>query len=100
MNARCVQSLVDAYLKERRRLGFSLDISGSQLSAFARFADGVGHRGPLTTDIIVEWAKHGSSKGTPITSARRLEILRPFAKYCARFDPATEIPPRDMFGGI
>lgn len=96
-HARSMQSLVEAYLKERRHLGFTLGISGSQLSAFARFADGAGHRGSLTTNIIVEWIKR-TSRGTPITSARRIEVIRPFARYCARFDSATEIPPRDMFG--
>jgi len=92
-----MQSLVRAYLDERRRLGFSLSIAGSQLLAFARFADGAGHDGPLTIGIVIEWIKR-SSKGTPITSARRVEVIRPFAKYCARFDPSTEIPRRDMFG--
>jgi integrase/recombinase XerD len=34
----------------------------------------------------------------PLTWGRRLEVLRGFARYCLRVDPATEIPPSDLFG--
>ena len=95
--ARTMKSLVNAYLEERRCLGFSLDIAGSQLRAFARFADRSGHHGHLTTGIVIKWIK-STTDGTPITSARRIEVIRPFAKYCARIDPATNIPDRDIFG--
>jgi integrase len=90
-------SLVKAYLEERRCLGFSLDIAGSQLTAFARFTDGAGHRGPLTMDIIIKWIE-STSEVSPMTRARRVEVIRPFAKYCARIDPASQIPDRDLFG--
>jgi hypothetical protein len=36
--------LVQEYLVERRRLGFALEIPGSQSMAFARFADASAHR--------------------------------------------------------
>jgi integrase/recombinase XerC len=49
--------LVQEYLVERRRLGFALEIPGSQLMAFARFADASGHRGPLTCQLITSWAR-------------------------------------------
>ena len=96
--ARSMQSLVKAYLQERRRLGFTLNISGSQLMAFARFADQAGHRGPLTSQLILDWAQGQARRTTRITWARRLEIVRPFARFCARFDPSTEIPRRGIFG--
>jgi len=31
-------------------------------------------------------------------SARRIEVLRGFAKYCIQFEPATELPAADTFG--
>jgi len=93
-----MQSLVRAYLEERRRLGFALDISGSQLMAFARYVDQTGHRGPLTSRIILDWAQGQATRATHITWARRLEILRPFARYRAQFDPDTGIPDRYIFG--
>jgi hypothetical protein len=42
-------SLVDEYLAHRRGLGYALKIDGRQLLAFARFADGRGQAGPVTT---------------------------------------------------
>lgn len=95
---RSMQSLVQEYLQERRRLGFSLAISGSQLMAFARFADHSGHRGPLTCRIIMDWVQGQIPLAERITWARRLEVVRPFAKYRTRFDSRTEIPDARVFG--
>lgn len=93
-----MQSLVQEYLDVRRRLGFALTISGSQLMAFARFADRAGHCGPLTCEIILAWAQGEAMRATPITWARRLEIIRPFAKYRAQSEAGTEVPANDLFG--
>lgn len=98
ITAPSMQSLVQAYLEERRRLGFELGISGSQLMAFARFADQAGHRGPLTSRIILDWAQGQATRATRITWARRLEIVTPFAKYRTQFDPGSEIPCPNIFG--
>lgn len=88
---------VDAYLDDRRHSGFALRIEGEQLHRFARFADQSDHRGSLTLKLAIQWAS--ASRGQrPITAARRIEILRGFAKYCRQFDPDTEIPPRRLFG--
>jgi integrase len=95
---RSMQSLVQEYLDERRRLGFSLAISGSQLMAFARFADHSGHRGPLNCRIILDWVQGQIPLAEHITWARRLEVVRPFAKYRARLDPRTEVPDAGLFG--
>ena len=72
-------SLAESYLAVRRQMGFALEIAGNQLLAFARFADKAGHRGPLTAELMVRWAQ-GARQATPLTAARRLEVLRPFAK--------------------
>jgi integrase len=96
--AASMQSLVQEYLNERRSLGFALGISGRQLMAFARFADQFGHCGPLSSDIILAWARGQATRSTPITWARRLEVVRPFAKYRARIEAGTEIPAADIFG--
>jgi integrase len=93
-----MQRRAQQYLDERRRLGYALGIAGTSLMAFARFADSVGHKGPLTLQLIVDWAKGQATRATPITWARRLEIIRPFAKFCARDEPETAIPSVDMFG--
>ncbi|MFY9829748.1 MAG: tyrosine-type recombinase/integrase [Rhodoplanes sp.] len=93
-----MQLRVQDYLDERRRLGHALGIAGSRLLTFARFADDAGHKGPLTLQLIVDWAQGQATRATPITWARRLEIIRPFAKFCAQDDPGTAIPSADLFG--
>ena len=45
-----------AYLAHRRSLGYALEASGYVLLDFARFADREGHQGPLTTELILQWA--------------------------------------------
>lgn len=88
---------VDAYLADRRQAGFQLRSEGQQLKGFARFARRVGHRGPLTVKLAMQWAN--DSRGHRLlTAARRIETLRPFAAYCQQFDPDTAIPPRGLFG--
>lgn len=88
---------VNAYLDDRRQAGFALKIEGWQLERFARFADHLGHQGPLTVKLAQQWASASTRPGA-LTAARRIEALRPFARYCHQFDPATEIPPRGLFG--
>jgi integrase len=91
-------SLAKDYLSERRALGFDLGISGDQIIAFARFVDESGHRGPLTNQIILNWAQGRAKHAKPLSWARRLDVLRPFARYLARHDPATEFPQTAIFG--
>lgn len=57
-------SYVQEYLDERRRLGFALTISGTQLLNFARFADRVGHHGPLTVQLVMNWAQQKARRTT------------------------------------
>lgn len=92
-------ALVDEYLAARRGLGFDADTPRWLLTSFARYADRVGHRGPITTDLAVQWAL-ASRSGDPVRATRRLSALRPFARYCAVFDPATEIPPVTLLGRL
>ena len=88
---------IHAYLASRRQAGFALQTEGYQLKRFAAFAEQTRHRGPLTVKLAMRWAT--DSRGhRPLTAARRIEVLRPFARYCQQFDPATEVPPRGLFG--
>jgi integrase len=90
-------SLAEDYLAARRQMGFSLEPAGAQLLGFARFADKKGHRGPVSFDLAVQWIQ-STSLHTPLTWARRLEVLRPFLKYRSQFDAATAMVPRCYFG--
>lgn len=88
---------VEAYLAARRGLGFQLRIEGGELLRFARYADGSGHSGSITTEIALQWAQ-STDKATPLYRARRLEVVRCFAKYQAAIEPDTEIPPAKLLG--
>lgn len=97
MNAHvCWISRVDDYLAYRRQLGFALKYDEGCLRHFAEFAEKRG-ADCLTTVLAIQWAR-ASARQTPITWARRLEMLRGFARYCLTIDAATEIPPGSMFG--
>lgn len=96
--ARTMLSLAKDYLAERRALGFDLRIEGVQITAFARFLDEAGHTGPLTTGVTLDWVQGQAKHATPFSWARRLDTLRPFAKYLLRLDPATEFPQTAIFG--
>jgi integrase len=92
-----MRSKVEAYLAERRQAGFALKIEGEQLARFARFTDDSGYRGALTIAVASRWAL-ASKHGRRLTAARRIEVLRGFARYCQSFEPGTEIPPLRHFG--
>jgi integrase len=90
-------ALVEDYLSVRRKMGFALGIAGDRLLAFGRFADQAGHSGPVTFELAVRWAQ-ASPCHLRLTSAWRLQTLRPFLKYRSQFDPGTAIVPRSFFG--
>jgi integrase len=64
---------------------------------FARYSDRTGHEGPLTTVLAVRWAKQ--PEGTnPIWWARRLDVVRRFARHQVALDPRTEVPLPRLLG--
>lgn len=90
-------ALVEEYLALRRRLGFALVTPGQALLSFARYADRIGHRGPVTVEFAVRWARLPEG-AKPSYWARRLSIVRGFAQHRRLFDPETEIPPTGLLG--
>ena len=88
---------VKEYLAYRRKLGFQLRVEGGQLLNFAKYADSSGHNGPLTTELILRWARL-PEKASSLYQARRVEVVRCFAKYQSIFFPKTEIPPPRILG--
>ncbi|MEP7456379.1 tyrosine-type recombinase/integrase [Phyllobacterium sp. SB3] len=89
---------VDAYLAERSMLGFNVGGPDARLlRSFASFAD-EQDRGTLTNDLVIHCVKDRSSIGNPFTWAGRLAVVKPFAVYMTRLDPATEFPETQIFG--
>ncbi len=100
MSARIgLQQRIDGYLAERRRLGFELRSRDSLLAGFARYVAARHHRGPLTAEIMVDWARQDKwHRPTPSTWAARLARVRHFARYLKQFEPDTEVPEELVFG--
>ncbi len=96
--AKIMETAVQRYLLERRQLGFDLTSAGTELVRFARFADARGHHGPLTQELQIEWARLHVKRTGPVTAARRLEIVRPFATYYRQFEVDTEVPASGILG--
>jgi len=90
-------SKVRKYLAFRRGLGFRLKSEGYQLLQFARYADDLGHRGPLTRRLATDWACSTKS-AQRFSWARRLEVVRAFARHLSAAEPRTQLPPRHLFG--
>jgi integrase len=82
---------VERYLSMRRRLGFKLVYDGHALVDFAAFCEQHG-ASTITTQLAVRWA---TLPQDALAShwARRLTIVRGFAKYRSATDPETEVPP-------
>jgi integrase len=90
-------SRVRAYLAQRRALGFKLKSEGLLLLDFARFADKCHRLGPIDLKLTLRWATKPKSCDR-LYHARRLEIVRTFAKHLAVEEPRTVVPPRHLLG--
>ncbi|MBW2079037.1 MAG: tyrosine-type recombinase/integrase [Deltaproteobacteria bacterium] len=88
---------VQEYLKFKRSCGYQLEVPGKELMLFARYATLTGHKGLLTTELVVRWAKLPQD-ANPLYWAKRYNIVRRFAEYRFLFDSATEIPPKGLLG--
>ena len=58
--------LVDEYLNARRGLGFGLETQEGFLRDFARHAERIGHSGPVTIELAVQWALSSSRSSNPV----------------------------------
>lgn len=96
-----MQLHAENYLNERRRLGFSMRSTDSAVMSFARYVDSLEHPGPLTVEIMAQWARRDTwHSDDPATWARRLKTIRSFTRYLQQFEPATEVPDDTLFGRI
>jgi len=82
------------YHELRRALGFKVRASGSLLRKFVSFAEQEGAE-VITRDLALRWAMQ-PAHAQPAHWARRLAMVRGFAKYRSAFDPRTEIPPSGL----
>lgn len=97
MSAPTMADRVEDYLAYRRALGYRLRSEGLLLRSFAQYADDSGHRGPVSTELALRWARL-PEQATRRYQARRLELLRGLAGYLAPREPGNEVPPRGLLG--
>lgn len=102
MSARMgLQARIKQYLVERRHLGFKSRTMGYALARLSRYAAKVGHCGPLTIDLMTDWARQAKGgHGSRATAARQLGLLRPFTRWLQQFEPSTDVPTDAVFGPI
>jgi integrase/recombinase XerD len=88
-----LRARAEEYLAMRRALGFKLVSQGPRLMSFVRFCEERGE-GRVTAGLAVEWAT--ATSGDEVSQARRLDVVRIFARHLQALDPATEVPPGDV----
>jgi len=97
MKTQSMKSRVTEYLAHRRKLGFELKEAEYALGKFARYADRKSPGQPLTNALAMEWSALPGDNRLGY-HAKRLKVIRVFARYCAALDPRTEVPPVRVFG--
>ena len=89
-----LRQAVQEYLILRRSLGFKLRDAGKLLQAYIKFME--EQRAPyITTKLALAWAQQPSTV-QPAEWARRLSVVRIFARHRSATDPRTEIPPEGL----
>lgn len=89
-----LRARAEEYLVMRRALGFKLESHGPRLLSFVGFCEDRGAT-TVTTDLAVQWAVSTASDHEAY-QARRLDVVRIFARHLQPLDPATEVPPEDV----
>ena len=90
-------ALANRYLRDRRNLGYTLEVDGKTLQGFAAYADRNGTSLPLELSVVLKWANLAPS-GSEIAIARRVAIMRAFSLYLHVFDPLSPVIPTNLIG--
>jgi integrase len=88
-----LRARAEEYLVMRRALGFKLASQGPRLMSFVAFCEDRG-TDRVTADLAVGWAT--ATEGDEVNQARRLDVVRIFARHLQALDPATEVPADDI----
>ncbi len=88
---RSMRERVEEYLAMRRSLGYTLVTEGRMLRDFATWLDEAGQT-TVTVTAALAWAIEPAG-ASAAHRARRLAVVRLFARHLAAFDPACEVPP-------
>jgi len=86
------------YLVVRRALGYKLERAEKLLGQFVAYCDSVGVS-VITTEVAVAWAKL-PAEASQWWWTQRLSVVRVFARWLQAHEPATVVPPPDIFGRV
>lgn len=88
---------IDFYLSSRRSVGYRLKEDELLLRSLARFARKAHLCGALTEKLVYDWAC-SPVNADPLWWAKRVVIVRRFAKFWNAFDPRVQVPQSGVFG--
>lgn len=86
-----LQNGVHDYVAMRRCLGFKLREAKGALLNFVSFLE-QRQTSHITIPVALQWAQHHPA-ARPVEWAKRLSVVRGFARYWSATDPRTEVPP-------
>ena len=86
---------LEEYLSVRRALGFKLEWEGRILPDFLTYLE-ERKAHAITTELAMNWAG-GPSGANRDRAARRLSVVRIFARHMKAIDPQTEVPPARLW---
>ena len=89
-----LRTLLDEYLATRRALGVRLEATGRLLERFVAFAS-QQEALFVTTELALRWATR-PIHAQPAQWAKRLGLVRGFARYANAVDPLHQIPPQGL----
>ena len=84
------------YICFKRNLGYVYRTEAWMLQSFGRYADTIAKGKPLSVKLALQWAC--IPNGTKSYHAKRLDVLRPFAKFLIVNDARTELIPTGILG--
>ncbi len=86
---------LEDYLQLRRSLGHKLETAGRLLPGFVAYLDAIGAE-TVTVSVALAWAQQPETDPTTSVRARRMGVVRGFARYMAGIDPRTQVPPAGL----
>ena len=82
----------EEYLRIRRMLGHELAEAARLLPRFVAYLDHIGAE-VITVEAALAWAQQPQARPGSKLAARRMTVVRGFARHMAGIEPRTQVPP-------
>lgn len=90
-----LREALEDYVTMRRSLGFKIRDYPWMLGEFVSYMEAAG-TSTITAELAVAWALGAGPEAHPAYLAKRLSVVRGFARHLSAFDPATEVPSAEL----